>query len=73
VTLLFAQFLLYTFGSFSKNLELMKTISIFNHWDYSSVIIDGLFKAVDFIGLTVLAIVLLIIGVWVFKNKDIQP
>ena len=70
---MFAQFLLYTFGSFSKSLELMKTISIFNHWDYLSVIIDGFFKAVDFIGLTVLAIVLLIIGVWVFKNKDIPP
>jgi ABC-type transport system involved in multi-copper enzyme maturation permease subunit len=42
-----------------------------NHWDYLSVIIDGLFKAVDFIVLTILAIVLLIIGIWVFEKKDI--
>jgi len=49
----------------------MKTISLFNYWDYLSVIIDGLFKTVDFIGLTILAIVLLIIGIWVFEKKDI--
>ena len=67
----FAEFFLYTFGSFSKSLEWMKTISIFNYWDYSSVIIDDLFKAGDFILLTILAIVLLIIGIWVFEKKDI--
>ena len=67
----FAEFFLYTFGGFSKSLEWMKTISIFNYWDYSSVTIDGLFKAVDFVILTILAIVLLIIGIWVFKKKDI--
>jgi len=67
----FAEFFLYTFGSFSKSLEWMKTISIFNYWDNSSVIIDDLFKAGDFILLTILAIVLLIIGIWVFEKKDI--
>lgn len=67
----FAEFFLYTFGNFSKSLEWMKTISIFNYWDYSSVIIDDLFKAGDFIVLTMLAVVLLIIGIWVFKRKDI--
>jgi len=67
----FAEFFLYTFGNFSKSLEWMKTISIFKYWDYSSVIIDDFFKAADFILLTILAIVLLIIGIWVFKKKDI--
>ena len=67
----FAEFFLYTFGSFSKNLEWMKTISLFNYWDYLAVIIDGLFKTIDFIVLTILAIVLLIIGIWVFEKKDI--
>jgi ABC-2 type transport system permease protein len=67
----FAQYFLYTFGSFTKSLEWMKTISIFNYWDYSSVIIDNLFKAADFILLTVLAIVLLIISILVFEKKDI--
>jgi ABC-2 type transport system permease protein len=67
----FAEFFLYTFGSFSKSLEWMKTISIFKYWDYSSVIIDNLFKTGDFILLAVLAIVLIIIGIWVFEKKDI--
>ena len=67
----FAEFFLYTFGGFSKSLGWMKTISIFNYWDYSSVTIDGLFKTGDFIVLTVLAIMLLIIGIWGFEKKDI--
>jgi len=67
----FAEFFLYTFGGFSKNLEWMKTISIFKYWDYSSVIIDDLFKSGDFIILTVLAIVLIVIDMWVFTKKDI--
>ena len=67
----FAEFFLYTFGNFSKSLELMKTISIFNYWDYSSVIIDDLFKTGDFILLAVLAIVLIIIGIQIFEKKDI--
>jgi ABC-type transport system involved in multi-copper enzyme maturation permease subunit len=67
----FAEFFLYTFGGFSKSLEWMKTISIFNYWDYSSVIIDDLFKPGDFIILTALAIVLIAIGVWVFEKKDV--
>ena len=67
----FTEFFLYTFGGFSKSLEWLKTISIFNYWDYSSVIIDDLFKSGDFVILTVLAIVLVVIGVWVFEKKDI--
>jgi len=67
----FAEFFLYTFGSFSKSLEWMKSISIFKYWDYLSVIFDDLFKVGDFILLTMLAIVILIIGMWVFEKKDI--
>jgi len=67
----FAEFFLYTFGGFSKSLEWMKTISIFKYWDYFSVIIDDLFKGVDFLILTVLAIVLIIIAIQVFQKKDI--
>jgi ABC-2 type transport system permease protein len=70
-TFVFSEFFLYTFGGFSKSLEWMKTISIFKYWDYSSVIIDDLFKAGDFVILTVLAIVLVVIGVWIFEKKDI--
>ncbi len=67
----FAEFFLYTFGNFSKSLEWMKTISIFNYWDYSSVIFDDLFKAGDFIILFVVTIALIIISIWVFEKKDI--
>ena len=67
----FAEFFLYAFGGFSESLEWMKTISIFEYWDYSSIIIDDFFKAGDFIVLTIFAIVLLIIGMWVFKKKDV--
>ena len=49
----------------------MKTVSIFNYWDYSSVIFDDLFKAGDFVILAALAIVLIIICIWVFEKKDI--
>ena len=67
----FAEFFLYTFGNFSKSLEWMKAISIFNYWDYSAVIFDNIFKAENFIALTVVAIVLIISGIWVFEKKDI--
>ncbi len=67
----FGEFFLYAFGGFSESLEWMKTVSIFNYWDYSSVIIDGLFKSVDFFLLTISAIVLLMIATWVFEKKDI--
>jgi len=68
---IFAEFFLYTFGNFSKSLEWMKTVSIFNYWNYSSVIFDNLFKAGDFIILTVVAIVIIIISIWIFEKKDI--
>jgi ABC-2 type transport system permease protein len=66
-----AEFFLYTFGGFSKSLELMKTISIFKYWDYFSVIIDDLFKAGDFLILTLVAIVLIVTAIRVFETKDI--
>jgi len=67
----FAEFFLYTFSGFSKSLEWMKTISIFNYWDYSSAIFDNLFKAGDFVILAAVAIVIIILSIWVFKKKDI--
>lgn len=68
---IFAQFFLYTFGGFTENLEWMKTISAFKYWDYLSVIIDGFFKAGDFVLLTILAGVILIASIWIFGKKDI--
>jgi len=67
----FAEFFLYTFGNFSRSLEWMKTVSIFNYWDYSSVIFDDLFKAGDFVILAAVAIAIIVISIWVFEKKDI--
>ncbi len=71
IAFVFAEFFLYTFGSFSKSLEWMKTISIFSYWDYNSIIIDNFFKIYDFIFLTGLASLLIIISTWIFNKKDI--
>ena len=67
----FAEFFFYAFGGYSKGLEWMKTISIFNYWDYSSVIIDGVFKAGDFVLLSALAALVIAISVWIFEKRDI--
>jgi ABC-2 type transport system permease protein len=67
----FAEFFLYTFGNFSKGLEWMKAVSIFNYWDYSSVIFDNLFKAGDFVILAAVAIAIIVLSIWVFEKKDI--
>ena len=66
----FAEFFLYTFGSFSKSLEWMKTVSIFSYWDYSSVIFDGMFQAGDFVVLVAVAAAIIGVSVWVFEKKD---
>ncbi len=70
-SVIFAMFFLYSFGGFSESLEWMKTISIFNYWDYTSVIVDNMFKPGDFIILTAAAILLLITSIWIFEKKDI--
>ena len=67
----FAEFFLYTFGSFSKSLEWLKTVSVFSYWDYSSVIFDGMFKAGDFVFLVAVAAAIIGVSVWVFEKKDI--
>jgi ABC-2 type transport system permease protein len=67
----FAEFFLYAFGGYSKSLEWMKASSIFNYWDYGSVIFDDLFKTGDFMLLTAAAMVLLVISIWIFERKDI--
>jgi ABC-2 type transport system permease protein len=67
----FTGFFLFTFGSFSKSLSWMKTISFFTYWDYASVIVDNLFKPSDLIILVALAGVLLGVGIWLFERNDI--
>jgi ABC-2 type transport system permease protein len=67
----FAQIFMRLFGTFSKDLELLKTLSIFQYWDYVSVLFDNVFKVVDFIGLTILSFLILVGSIFVFERSDI--
>jgi len=67
----FAQLFLRTFGSFSKSLEFMKTISVFTYWDYSAAIFDTTFKVGDFVLLAVVSVVTIAVAAWVFNKRDI--
>jgi len=67
----FAQLFLRTFGSFSKDLELMKTVSMFTYWDYSAAIFDTMFRVNDFALITAVSLLIIATAIWVFKKKDI--
>ena len=67
----FAQLFLRTFGSFSKDLELMKAISVLTYWDYSAAIFDTMFKVGDFALTIVVSLLIIAAAIWVFKKKDI--
>jgi ABC-2 type transport system permease protein len=67
----FAQLFLRTFGSFSKDLELMKAVSVFTYWDYSAAIFDTTFKVGDFALISVVSLSIVAAAIWVFKKKDI--
>ncbi|UCG36240.1 MAG: ABC transporter permease subunit [Candidatus Bathyarchaeota archaeon] len=67
----FAQLFLRTFGSFSKDLELMKIVSVFTYWDYTAAIFDTTFNAGDFTLLIVVSLLIIAAAIWIFKKKDI--
>ena len=67
----FAQLFLRTFGSFSKELEFMKTISVFTYWDYSASVFESTFKIGDFALLVIVSLLIIAASIWVFKKKDI--
>ncbi len=67
----FAQLFLRTFGSFSKDLEVMKAVSVFTYWDYSTAIFDTVFRVNDFALIIMVSLLILAAAIWVFKKKDI--
>jgi ABC-2 type transport system permease protein len=67
----FAQLFLRTFGSFSKDLEVMKAVSVFTYWDYSTAIFDTVFRVNDFALIITVSLLILAAAIWVFKKKDI--
>ncbi|MFO8132396.1 MAG: ABC transporter permease [Thermoplasmatota archaeon] len=67
----FAQFFLYTFGNYTPALAWMKTVSIFNYWDYAAPLLDDVFKLGDFAVLAAIAGVVLAVALWLFDHKDV--
>lgn len=65
------EFILYTLGGMSATYENAKYGTILNYWDYNSVLFDGLFNTGHFIGLFVVAGIILMLAVYLFKKKDI--
>jgi len=73
VTFLFVmiEFILFTLAGMSTTYENGKYATILYYWDYNSVLFDGLFNVGHFIGLFVVAGIILVLAVVVFKKKDI--
>ena len=67
----FAQLFLRTFGSFSRDLELMKAVSVLTYWDYSAAIFDTAFRVSDFALIIVVSLLIFTAAIWIFKKKDI--
>ena len=65
------QFILYTLAGMSSVYESAKYATVMNYWDYNSVLFDGLFNAGHFVGLFVVALIILMLAVYVFKKQDI--
>jgi ABC-2 type transport system permease protein len=71
LSFVFVEFFLFAFGGFAKSLEWMKTISIFEYWNYSLMIQDNIFIIEDFLILLSASIIILVIGIRLFEKKDI--
>ncbi|WP_455391936.1 ABC transporter permease [[Eubacterium] cellulosolvens] len=65
------EFILYTLSGMSPAYESAKYGTILYYWDYNSVLFDGLFNVGHFIGLFVVAGIILMLGVYLFKKEDI--
>jgi ABC-type transport system involved in multi-copper enzyme maturation permease subunit len=65
------EFILYTLSGMSTVYENAKYATILHYWDYNSVLFDGQFNVGHFIGLSVVAGIILMLAVYLFKRKDI--
>jgi ABC-type transport system involved in multi-copper enzyme maturation permease subunit len=65
------EFILFTLASMATTYENAKYATILNYWDYNSVLFDGVFNAGHFVGLFVVAGIILMLAVYVFKKNDI--
>ena len=63
--------MLYTMSGFSEDLAGLKYASVIHYWDYNSVLFDGIFSVGDFVLLSVVSAILLVVAMFVFNKRDI--
>jgi ABC-2 type transport system permease protein len=65
------EFVLYTVSQMVESAANAKYATVMYYWDYNTALYDGVLKVGDFIGLFVVAVIILALAIWVFKKKDI--
>lgn len=65
------QYLLNIIGHMVEGLDFSRTYTIANYWDYNSVLLDNAFRTGDFILLSIITGVILILSVKLFERSDI--
>ena len=65
------EFILYTLAGMASIYESAKYGTILYYWDYNTVLFDGLFNAGHFVGLFIVAGIILVLAIYVFKKRDI--
>ncbi len=58
-------------GTLSERFSFLKYASITNYWDYDVIFINGVVPWGNVILLSVVAILLFLVGLWVFERKDL--
>ena len=69
--LYFGMGILEIVGTLSERFSFLKYASITNYWDYDVIFINGVVPWGNVILLSVVAILLFLVGLWVFERKDL--
>ncbi|MEA1994399.1 MAG: ABC transporter permease subunit [Euryarchaeota archaeon] len=67
----FVEYILSVIGNLSEKFSILADLSIVEYWDYNAALYDNVLKIGEFAALIVLAAVVLVSAVLVFKRKDI--
>jgi ABC-type transport system involved in multi-copper enzyme maturation permease subunit len=71
IAFVFSSFIFLTIAGLLKALSGLKYVSIIHYWDYNSMLLDGNFNTGYFVGLLIASIFILIVGIYIFKKRDI--
>jgi ABC-type transport system involved in multi-copper enzyme maturation permease subunit len=71
IAFVFGSFILLTFSGLSSAMKWMKYISIIHYWDYNSMLLDGVFNIGYFFGLLIASLIIIVLAIYIFKNRDI--